>query len=50
MINLNIGAALLQPPMLAESAWLEHAPFAAWLIEKLRPKCLVELGTEPNAA
>lgn len=45
MINLNIGAALLQPPMLAESAWLEHAPFAAWLIEKLRPKCLVELGT-----
>jgi glycosyltransferase involved in cell wall biosynthesis len=27
------------------SAWLEHAPFAFWLIETLRPRFLVELGT-----
>ena len=26
-------------------AWLEHAPFAFWLIEALRPRVLVELGT-----
>jgi glycosyltransferase involved in cell wall biosynthesis len=26
-------------------AWLEHAPFAFWLIETLRPRTLVELGT-----
>jgi glycosyltransferase involved in cell wall biosynthesis len=28
-----------------EVAWLEHAPFAFWLIETLRPRMLVELGT-----
>jgi Methyltransferase domain len=27
------------------SAWLEHAPFAFWLIDALRPRTLVELGT-----
>lgn len=28
-----------------ESAWLEHAPFAFWLIDALRPRTFVELGT-----
>jgi hypothetical protein len=28
-----------------EIAWLEHAPFAFWLVEALRPGLLVELGT-----
>ena len=27
------------------SAWLEHAPFAFWLMDALRPKTVVELGT-----
>ena len=27
------------------SAWTEHAPFAFWLVETLRPRTLVELGT-----
>jgi O-antigen biosynthesis protein len=27
------------------TAWMEHGPFAFWLIETLRPKKLVELGT-----
>jgi hypothetical protein len=26
------------------SAWLEHAPFAFWFIDTLRPRCVVELG------
>jgi glycosyltransferase involved in cell wall biosynthesis len=26
-------------------SWVEHAPFAFWLIEALRPRVLVELGT-----
>ncbi|MEE7493065.1 glycosyltransferase [Methylobacterium oryzae] len=26
------------------SAWIGHAPFAFWLIDKLRPDCFVELG------
>jgi hypothetical protein len=33
------------PEYLCESAWLEHAPFAYWLIEAHRPSLLVELGT-----
>jgi O-antigen biosynthesis protein len=27
------------------SAWLEHAPFAFWIVEALRPRVVVELGT-----
>jgi hypothetical protein len=26
------------------SVWIEHTPFATWLMEALRPKCLVDLG------
>jgi glycosyltransferase involved in cell wall biosynthesis len=33
------------PDRLVESAWIEHAPFAFWLIEATRPRVLVELGT-----
>jgi hypothetical protein len=33
------------PERLVTSGWLEHAPFAFWLIEQLRPNVLVELGT-----
>ena len=28
-----------------ESEWLEHAPFGFWLIDALRPRTIVELGT-----
>ena len=27
------------------TAWLEHTPFASWIIDALRPRCFVELGT-----
>jgi hypothetical protein len=37
-------AALRVPRLVVESAWLEHGPFAAWLIEATRPALLVELG------
>jgi O-antigen biosynthesis protein len=33
------------PEHLCESAWIEHAPFAYWLIGAHRPSLLVELGT-----
>jgi len=33
------------PENLNESAWLEHAPFAFWLIETHEPRVLIELGT-----
>lgn len=38
-------AAFRLPDWLVQSAWLQHAPFAAWLIEAHRPRTLVELGT-----
>src|SRR5262249_33850043 len=28
-----------------EPAWIGHAPFAFWLVEALRPRAIVELGT-----
>jgi methyltransferase family protein len=33
------------PERLCESAWIEHAPFAFWLVDAHRPATLVELGT-----
>ncbi|MFC9559093.1 class I SAM-dependent methyltransferase [Agromyces sp. NPDC056965] len=34
-----------QPAHIVTSAWLEHAPFAFWLVDVLRPVRIVELGT-----
>jgi hypothetical protein len=33
------------PRHVVESAWLEHAPFAFWLVDAIRPNSIVELGT-----
>ena len=30
---------------LPQSAWITHAPFAFWLMDVLRPRAVVELGT-----
>ncbi|HVY19443.1 MAG TPA: glycosyltransferase [Bauldia sp.] len=38
-------ASLWTPDRLIQSAWLEHAPFAFWLIERQRPGLVVELGS-----
>ena len=32
------------------SAWIEHIPFAFWLIEAHRPQTFVELGTHQGAS
>jgi hypothetical protein len=34
-----------RPAYVAQSAWLEHVPFAFWLVETHRPRVIVELGT-----
>lgn len=39
------AASFWVPAHFVESAWLEHGPFAFWLIEALRPRNFVELGT-----
>lgn len=43
--SLVSAPSFWRPDFLAPSAWLEHAPFAFWLVEALRPRMLVELGT-----
>jgi chromosome segregation ATPase len=39
-----------RPVYLAQSAWLEHIPFAFWLTEAHRPRVLVELGVHYGAS
>ncbi len=34
-----------EPNLLMDSTWHGHIPFAFWIVEALRPKVLVELGT-----
>src|SRR4051812_41509276 len=38
-------ASFWVPDYLSASAWTEHAPFAFWLVDVLRPRCFVELGS-----
>lgn len=38
-------ASYWHPAHLVQSAWLEHAPFAFWMVDALRPRSYVELGT-----
>ncbi|RZS77656.1 methyltransferase family protein [Phyllobacterium myrsinacearum] len=50
-VSQDLGKALSRASfwpadnIVAQSAWLEHAPFAFWLIDALRPRTFVELGT-----
>jgi glycosyltransferase involved in cell wall biosynthesis len=45
--RLEVGSEIdFDPNHLASSAWLEHIPFAFWIMKVLRPGCFVELGTE----
>ncbi|WP_411722619.1 class I SAM-dependent methyltransferase [Mycetocola sp.] len=39
------AASYWQPPHYTVTAWLEHAPFAYWLMDAIRPRVVVELGT-----
>ena len=41
---LSTSSFLMPNLLLPDSAWLEHAPFAFWLVDALRPKQIVELG------
>lgn len=43
--SLVSAASFWLPPVMVGSAWLQHAPFAAWLVDAARPRTVVELGT-----
>lgn len=38
-------ASYWMPAHYPRSAWVTHAPFASWLMDALRPRSIVELGT-----
>ncbi len=38
-------SSFLVPHYFCQSAWIEHAPFAFWLTDAVRPKRFVELGS-----
>lgn len=42
---LSLPAMFRRPAYLECSAWVEHVPFAMWVVEATRPETLVELGT-----
>jgi glycosyltransferase involved in cell wall biosynthesis len=48
ILRACLSPACFWPPeqLGPQPSWLEHAPFAFWLIEALRPRILVELGTQ----
>jgi hypothetical protein len=41
----SLRTILTRPTWLAGSDWLDHVPFAFWLIEAVKPRLLVELGS-----
>ena len=43
--HIAVPVVYWMPPRFVVSAWLEHAPFAYWLMQAASPRRLVELGT-----
>ena len=40
-----LDSKITLPDFVPFTAWLEHGPFAMWLIRAVKPKSVVELGT-----
>jgi predicted HAD superfamily hydrolase len=40
-----LGTTISDPQFRPVTAWLEHGPFATWLVRRLKPRRIVELGT-----
>ena len=43
--GLVSSASFFMPEKIVVSHWLGHVPFASWLVDALRPRLVVELGT-----
>ena len=46
----GVKAAFWRPAHLPRSAWLEHIPFAFWIVSQIKPGTIVELGTHFGAS
>jgi len=42
---LALPAMLWRPAYVESSAWIEHVPFALWIVQAIRPAVIVELGS-----
>lgn len=47
---LSASAFRIPARLDGHSAWIEHLPFAFWIVEALRPRLLVELGTHSGTS
>jgi hypothetical protein len=45
MASLDLSPLALTPRYIAPSAWWEHVPVAHWLVSRLQPRSVVELGS-----
>lgn len=43
-------SSFLKTDRLTESAWIQHVPFAFWLVEQVKPKLFVELGVHTGVS
>ena len=48
--TLAQGSMFWRPVFLEASGWLEHIPFAFWLIEAHKPSIFVELGAQEGVS
>ena len=46
----GLRTILARPIYLAPSSWLEHIPFAFWLVPAQSPMTLVDLGTDTGVS
>ena len=49
-LSFLLPSSLFFPENISESAWLGHIPFAFWIIDALKPKRFVELGTHNGSS
>lgn len=51
MSAFKLNTSMFMKPMnLPPSAWVGHIPFAAWIVEELKPAVFVELGTHTGTS
>lgn len=48
--SLSSRAMFWRPKYLCQSDWLDHLPFAFWLVDSIQPKVVVELGVGGGAS